>query len=74
MDWIDDLLDDSCELYQIAMIESLMKTSSVACEYDDVELDKLTILEADAIITHLYENNNPTDPREQFKKMFAYGN
>tara|TARA_Y100001973_G_C5135946_1_gene300300 strand:+ start:542 stop:766 length:225 start_codon:yes stop_codon:yes gene_type:complete len=74
MDWIDDLLDDSCELYQIAMIESLMKTSSVASKYDDVELDKLTILEADAIITHLYENNNPTDPREQFKKMFAYGN
>ena len=73
MDWIDDLLDDSCELYQIAMIESLMKTSSVASEYDDVELNNLTILEADAIITHLYENNNPTDPREQFKKMFKYG-
>ena len=74
MDWIDDLLDDSCELYQIAIIESLMKTSSVADEYSDVAIDELTILEADAIITHLYENNNPTDPREQFKKMFAYGN
>tara|TARA_R100001460_G_scaffold7790_4_gene19584 strand:- start:1520 stop:1744 length:225 start_codon:yes stop_codon:yes gene_type:complete len=74
MDWIDDLLDDRCELYQIATIESLMKTSSVASEYNNVELDKLTLLEAEEIISHLYENNIPTDPREQFKKMFAYGN
>ena len=74
MDWIDDLLDDSCELYQIAIIESLMKTSSVANEYSDVAIDELTILEADDVITHLYENDNPTDPREQFKRMFRDGN
>ena len=74
MDWIDDLLDDSCELYQIAIIESLMKTSSVADEYSDVAIDELTILEADDVITHLYENDNPADPREQFKRMFRDGN
>ena len=74
MDWIDDLLDDSCELYQITTIESLMQTSSVANEYLNVELEKLSKIEADAIIKHLYENDNPRDPREQFKKMFRDGN
>tara|TARA_Y100001972_G_C7524332_1_gene264385 strand:- start:78 stop:302 length:225 start_codon:yes stop_codon:yes gene_type:complete len=74
MDWIDDLFDNRCELHQIATIEGLMKTSSVASEYNDVALDELTFLEAEEIIYHLYENNNPTDPREQFKKMFTYGN
>ena len=52
MDWIDDLLDDRCNLYQISTIENLMKTSSVANEFI----------------------NNPTDPKEQFKKMFRDGN
>jgi hypothetical protein len=74
MDWIDDLLDDSCELYQITTIESLMQTSSVANEYLDVELEKLSNIEANAIIKHLYDNDNPRDPREQFKRMFRDGN
>ena len=29
MDWIDDLLDDRCNLYQISTIENLMKTAQL---------------------------------------------
>ena len=74
MDWIDDLLDDRCNLYQISTIENLMKTSSVANENINIDFEQLTIMEAEQIILHLYDNNNPTDPKEQFKKMFRDGN
>mgnify|MGYP003149197516 CR=1 FL=1 len=71
MDWIDDFLaDEECTLHQISMIESLMKTSSSATQYKDIELDKLTYQEANDIIYILKENDNPIDPREQFNRMF----
>ena len=70
MDWIDELLNDECSLYQLAKIESLMQTSSVAYKYDNVDFHKLTEKEAEEIIQDLYENDNPTDPREQFKRIF----
>jgi hypothetical protein len=71
MDWIDDFLaDEECTLHQISMIESLMKTSSSAIQYKDIELDKLTYQEANDIIYILKENDNPIDPREQFNRMF----
>jgi len=74
MDWIDDLLNDECSLYQLTKIESLMQTSSVSYLYENVDFESLTEVEAEKIIQDLYENNNPIDPREQFKKMFRDGN
>ena len=70
MDWIDEFLNDECSLYQLAKIESLMQTSSVAYKYDNVDFVKLTEKEAEEIIQDLYENDNPKDPREQFKRIF----
>ena len=46
MDWIDEFLNDECSLYQLAKIESLMQTSSVAYKYDNVDFHKLTEKEA----------------------------
>ena len=74
MDWIDDLLDNRCDLYQITIIEGLMQTSSVADEYRDIDFENVSVLKADEIIEHLYENDNPKDPREQYKRIFRYGN
>jgi len=71
MDWIDKFLsDDECSLYQITAIESLMKTSSASYKYINTEIVDLTYKQAKDILKDLIENDNPTDPREQFKKMF----
>ena len=71
MDWIDDFLaDEESSLHQISRIESLMKTSSAAINYQGVDFEKLTHEEANEVIKDLSENNNPIDPRQQFNKMF----
>ena len=67
-DWIDDFFDDRCTLTQISIIESLLNTSSVSYLYLDLDYEKLSIVTADIIISHLKENDNPIDCREQWKK------
>lgn len=71
IDWIDEFLGDKeVSVYQISIIESLMITSSSAYMYQDLDIESLTYDEAEEIIKELKENNNPIDPRDQFKKMF----
>ena len=71
MKWVDEFFEDEeCTLYQISKIESLMKTSSAACLYQDVNITELTYEEANEVIKKLWENDNPTDTREQFNRMF----
>lgn len=74
IDWIDEFLEDDEDreptLHQIAIIESLMITSSAAHLYEEIDWLTLNYREAEGIINHLKENNNPIDPRDQFKKMF----
>ena len=69
-DWIDDILDDKpITWWQIAKIEGLCQTSSVGQDYVNLKLEKLTYEEANKIIYHLKENDNPRDCREQFYKV-----
>ena len=73
-DWIDDILDDEeASMWQIGKIEGLMRTSSSGFLYENIELTELTYNEAEEIIKDLYENNNPTDPKDQYRKMFKAG-
>ncbi len=68
MDWIDDFLDNKCNLIQISIIENLLNTSSVAYKYDNLEFEHLDFDEANSIIEDLKENDNPKDCREQWKR------
>ena len=71
MKWVDEFFEDEeCSMYQISMIESLMKTSSAAYLYQDVDITELTYEEANQVIKELRENDNPIDPREQFNRFF----
>jgi hypothetical protein len=71
MKWVDEFFqDEECSLYQISMIETLMKTSSAAYLYQEIDITELTYEEANEIIKELRENDNPIDPREQFNRMF----
>jgi hypothetical protein len=74
-DWIDDILeeDEQCTMWQIGFIEQLMITSSSNCSYTNISLNDLTYNEAQDIIDDLYENNNPTDTRQQYEKMRRAG-
>ena len=78
MDWIDDLLsDEPISLTQIAIIEGLLSR----CPYPqekirDIEKNLLEFSEAEAseLIFKMKQDEIPLDPREQFNKMFKYGN
>jgi len=71
MKWVDEFFqDEECSLYQISMIETLMKTSSAAYLYQEIDITELTYEEANEVIKDLRENDNPMDPREQFNRMF----
>jgi hypothetical protein len=72
-DWIDDVLDDQCEMWQIGLIEGLLQTSAANYLYSNINFNDLTFYEAEEIIKELYENNCPTDPKEQFKQMCKRG-
>ena len=72
-DWIDELLDDQCSMWQIGMIEQLLVTSAVNFLYLDITLNDLTYHEAEIIIKDLQENDCPKDPQEQFKRMCKQG-
>ena len=69
-DWIDDVLDDQCEMWQIGLIEGLLQTSAANYLYSNINFNDLTFYEAEEIIKELYENNCPTD---QFKQMCKRG-
>ena len=47
-----------------------MQTSSSAINYENIDYNNLTYKQANNIIYDLQDNNNPTDPREQFNKIF----
>ena len=76
-DWIKDILEDEpISNMQIAVIEGLL--SSVPYELEvirDIErgLLHLTYQEAYELIGKLREDYIPKDPREQFYKIFKYG-
>lgn len=71
MKWVDEFFEeDECTLYQISVIESLLKTSASSFLYDEIDISSLTYNEAETIIKDLRENDKPIDPREQFKQMF----
>ena len=73
-DWIDEILDDDeANMWQIGKIEGLMQTSSSGYLYQNIELTELTYNEAEEIIKDLYENNNPTDPKDQYQIMYKRG-
>jgi|TARA_R110000803_G_C11827195_1_gene302770 hypothetical protein len=77
-DWIDDILEsEPISNSQIAIIEGLL--TSVPYEPDelrDIEngMLHLSYIEASNLIYRLKEDHIPKDPREQFKKIFRYGN
>ena len=77
IDWIDELLEsEPISNMQIAVIEGLL--SSVPYEPEvirdiDSGLLHLTYNEANQLIEKLREDYVEKDPREQFKKMFKYG-
>lgn len=78
MDWIDDLLsDEPINLPQIAIIESLLSR----CPYPESQIKEiesgmleLSEIEASELIFRLKQDEIPTDPREQYKRMFRGGN
>lgn len=73
-DWIDDILEDEqCSCVQMGIIESLLLTSSANYLYEHINLNELTYKDAEAIITKLYENNCPKDPKDQYKIMCKRG-
>lgn len=73
-DWIDDILEDEpCSLWQIGKIESLLVTSSANIFYEQINFNELTYNEAEEIIRHLWENDCPRDPKDQFKQMQRRG-
>ena len=77
LEWIDELLEsEPISNMQIAVIEGLL--SSVPYEPEvirdiDSGLLHLTYNEANQLIEKLREDYIEKDPREQFKKMFKYG-
>ena len=77
-DWIDDILsDEPISNMQIAVIEGLL--TSVPYEPDvisDIEsgMLQLTYQEAYELIGKLKEDYISKDPRDQYNKMFKYGN
>lgn len=78
MDWIDDLLsDEPINLPQISIIESLLSR----CPYPESEIKEiesgmleLSEIQASELIFKLRQDEIPTDPREQYKRMFRDGN
>ena len=71
--WIDYILDGEAEksnIYQIGIIEGLQITSSYRW---DGNTETLTYLEAEELIIKLKENDNPKDPKDQYKEMFRSG-
>ena len=78
VDWLEELLDDEpISNSQIAIIEGLLSRVPYDPEtVNDIEMGllHLTYEEAHQLIVTLKEDEIPKDPREQFKKMFKYGN
>ena len=78
VDWLEELLDDEpISNSQIAIIEGLLSIVPYDPEtVKDIEMGllHLTYEEAHQLIVTLKEDEIPKDPREQFKKMFKYGN
>ena len=75
-DWIDEILEEGEEEatgWQIGSIEGLLLTSSAECLYQNIDFSTLTYKDAEIIIKKLYENNNPTDTRQQYEKMRRAG-
>ena len=78
MDWIDDLLsDEPISLTQISIIEGLLGR----CPYPESQINEieknlleLSEVEASELIFKMKQDEIPTDPREQFKRMFKNGN
>ena len=78
MDWIDDLLsDEPSSVTQISIIEGLLGR----CPYPESKINEierslleLSEVEASELIFRLKQDEIPTDPREQFKRMFRDGN
>ena len=74
MDWIDDLLsDEPISLTQIAIIEGLLSR----CPYPQdsiMQIEKglldMSEVQASELIFKMKQDEIPTDPREQFKRMF----
>tara|TARA_R110002020_G_scaffold7491_2_gene31452 strand:+ start:558 stop:800 length:243 start_codon:yes stop_codon:yes gene_type:complete len=78
LDWIDDILkSEPISNSQIAIIEGLL--TGVPYEPDELKdiengMLHLSYQEAYELIVKLKIDYIPKDPREQFKKMFRYGN
>ena len=77
LDWIEELLEDEpISVGQISIIEGLL--SGVPYEPQTIkEIEEgmlnLTYNQATDLIYRLNQDFIPKDPREQFKKMFRYG-
>ncbi len=78
MDWIDDLLsDEPISLTQIAIIEGLLGRCPYPQEkINEIETGLLELSDAEAseLIFKMKQDEIPSDPREQFKRMFRDGN
>lgn len=78
LDWLDELLDNEpISNSQIAIIEGLL--TGVPYEPQDISdiqegLLHLNYNQAYELIKKLKEDYISKDPREQFKRMFRYGN
>jgi hypothetical protein len=46
-----------------------LSTSSIGFEYENLDYETLDYETAEIIISHLKENDNPRDCREQWKKF-----
>jgi hypothetical protein len=78
LDWIEELLEDEpISVGQISIIEGLLSgvpyEPHTIKEIEDGMLN-LTYNEASELIYKLNQDFISKDPREQFKKMFKYGN
>jgi len=77
-DWIDDVIENEpISNSQISIIEGLL--TSVPYEPEElIDIENgmlhLSYIEASKLIYKLQEDHIPKDPREQFKKIFRYGN
>ena len=73
-DWIDEILEEEeATGWQIGSIEGLLLTSSAEYLYQNIDFSTLTYKDAEIIIKDLYENNNPTDTRQQYEEMRRAG-
>ena len=78
MDWIDEILQEQpASLNQISIIEGLLpRVPYIDSRIKEIEdsLDTITNQDAYELIFEMKQDEIPSDPREQFKKMFRHGN